>query len=212
MGDDGYDFMEAEAERAYHASGAGHPYRPKTTERGTNVSEYDESSNVFEDDKVPALSFKEAQVGQSIVLEITRPAKLIQRRDFDSGEPAVYKDSGKPMMAGVFSGIVQDGSDMWPKSVEHGEMEDANPVEEERSMWVSKPSQPFRELVALTGRQGLNRALRPGDVIRITLKELKKVENSKMKNPKPQKIYKFDILSEGDIPESNAFGSEDPNE
>ena len=176
------------------------------------MSEYDENENVFEDDKVPALSFKEAAKGQSILLEITRPAKLVQRRDYDTGEPAVYEDSGKPMMAGVFSGIVLDGSDMWPKSIEHDEMDDANPVDEERSFWASKPSQPFRELTALTGPRGLKRPLRVGDVLRITLSDLKKVENSKMKNPKPQKIYKFELISEGAKPVVNAFADDDPND
>ncbi len=176
------------------------------------MSEYDENENVFEDDKVPALSFKEAKKGQSIVFEITRGAKLVQRRDFDTGEPAVYADSGKPMMAGVFSGIVLEGSDVWPKSIEHGEMDDANPIDEERSFWASKPSQPFRELTALTGRQGLKRPLRPGDVIRITLADLVKPTNSKMKNPKPQKIYKFEVISEGSVPAVNAFADDDPNE
>lgn len=187
-------------------------------ERGTSVSEYDSMENVFEDDKVPGLSFKEAKKGQFVILEITRPAKLVQRKDYNTGEPAVYEDSGKPKMAGVFSGTVLEGSSEWPKSIEHDEMDNANPVGAERSFWVNKPSQPFRELVDLTGSKGLGRALRVGDVVKIVLFDLKKVENSKMKNPKPQKIYKFEILAEGPIQEANAFGSsasadddEDPN-
>lgn len=74
---------------------------------------------------VPALSFKDAPVGTSYVGQVTQLPTLVQQRDFETNEAAVWPD-GNPKMAAVFH--IKIGT-------------------EERSVWCPKPSSLFAAVV-----------------------------------------------------------------
>jgi hypothetical protein len=76
---------------------------------------------------VPSLSFKDAPVGTTYTGTITEAASLVQRRDYESGDPEFW-DDGKPKMSAVLRLAVNelDG--------------------EERSLWAKKPSALFAAL------------------------------------------------------------------
>ena len=78
-------------------------------------------------DKVPSLSFKDAPVGTVYEGLVTEAPKLVQSRDYDSGEPAFWPakpgEQPNPKMSVVIR-LTLDGVD-------------------ERSVWAQKPSAMF---------------------------------------------------------------------
>lgn len=79
-------------------------------------------------ESVPALSFKDAAVGTTHEGVVTAPAELVQGKDFETGEPAVWKN--------------KDGSTSPKYSVVLRLEVDG----EERSLWAVKPSAMFAAL------------------------------------------------------------------
>ena len=79
--------------------------------------------------KIPSLSWKGLPIGTVFTCEVLEPAKLLQSRNFESGEPD-YWDEAKtqPVMSAVVNVLVTSG----PHS-----------VGEQRSIWAQKPSNLF---------------------------------------------------------------------
>ena len=82
-------------------------------------------------DKTPAVSFKDAAVGDTIALVVTEKARLVQSRDYNTGEPKFWPtknpaETPNPVMSLVVSGTVDGG--------------------EVRSLWAQKPSAMFAAL------------------------------------------------------------------
>jgi predicted heme/steroid binding protein len=167
------------------------------------ADEYSSSDDAWGDEKLPGLSFKKAAKGQALVLKVNGPAKTINRRDFDTGEIAKY-DDGNNKKAVVFPVTVLDASDMWP--IDDGDDEDANPAGEDRAYFINKPSQPYAELgkIARELRKSRGRALDAGDVIKVTLVDLKRKEGAR-KGAAPQKFYSFELVTEGSGTEDDPF-------
>lgn len=80
-------------------------------------------------ESTPSLSFKDAAIGFTYEGVITSPAELVQGKDFETGEPAVWKN--------------KDGSTSPKYSVVIGVRLDNG---EERSLWAVKPSAMFAAL------------------------------------------------------------------
>ena len=79
--------------------------------------------------KIPSLSWKGLPVGTVFTCEVLEPAKLLQSRDFESGEPAYWDAAhAQPVMSAVVNVRITAG----PHS-----------VGEERSIWAQKPSNLF---------------------------------------------------------------------
>ncbi len=80
----------------------------------------------------PAVSFKDATVGTTYTGTVIEGPKLVQSRDYETGEPAAWPD-GNPKMSVV---IVLDIDG------------------ETRSLWAAKPSALFAALGAAQGKAG----------------------------------------------------------
>ena len=113
-------------------------------------------------DKAPAVSFKNAPVGTVVVLNVTSTAKLVQQRDFESGELATWKD-GNPRMAVVINGTV-DG--------------------EEHSLWAPKPSAMFAALVE--AQKAAGQRIGPGGKLSVKYTGDKPNDNPRLK---AQRLY-----------------------
>lgn len=113
--------------------------------------------------KTPAVSFKDAPIGTKVVCVVKSTAKLVQARDFESGDPATWPD-GNPKMAAVIQ-VEVDG--------------------EPRSVWALKPSAMFQAIGE--AQQAAGRRIAPGGTLTITLTGTK----PNAKNPKlnDQKLY-----------------------
>lgn len=78
-------------------------------------------------DKVPSISFKGAPVGTVYEGVVTEAPKLVQSRDYDTGDPAFWPakpgETPNPKMSVVIRILMEDG--------------------EERSVWAQKPSAMF---------------------------------------------------------------------
>lgn len=80
------------------------------------------AANPFASDSRPSVSFKDAAPGTSFNLTVEAAPELVQARDFDTNQPAVW-DDGNPKMT-----VVTKVAD------EHGQ---------ELSLWAPKPSALF---------------------------------------------------------------------
>lgn len=87
-------------------------------------------------ESVPALSFKDAPIGKTYEGIITAAPELVQGKDFETGEPAVWKN--------------KDGSTSPKYSVVINLKVDG----EDRSLWAVKPSAMFAALKAAAQKAG----------------------------------------------------------
>jgi hypothetical protein len=88
----------------------------------SHVPQYDDPLDY---EKAPSLSFRDAAVGTMYKGVITARPKLVQSRDFESGDPKTWPD-GNPVMSVVII-LEVDG--------------------EARSLWAQRPSSMFAALV-----------------------------------------------------------------
>ena len=90
--------------------------------------------------KTPSLSWKGLPVGTIFTLEVLEAPKLLQSRDFDSGELAYWDEAKQqPKMSAVVNVRVLTG----PHS-----------IGEERSIWAQKPSSLFQAIAAAQATAG----------------------------------------------------------
>lgn len=84
------------------------------------------TDDVFGGEGRPAVSWKDVQIGEQIVLHVDEPASLVQSKDFDTGEPAFWPANAdgtrNPKMSAVIN-VTHNG--------------------EEKSLWAAKPSSLF---------------------------------------------------------------------
>lgn len=114
--------------------------------------------------KTPAVSFKDRPVGTVVRFKVTRGAKMVQSRDFDTNEPKTWPD-GNPVMSAVLQGTV-DG--------------------ERRSLWATKPSNLFNAIGEGQAEAG-GRRIGDGDTLVITFTGEQPRPSGKKGNP--QKLY-----------------------
>jgi len=120
-------------------------------------------------DRVPSLSFRDAPIGTTYKGVITRPAQLLQSRDFESGEPATWSD-GKPKLSVVIQ-LDVDG--------------------EARSLWAVRPSAMFNALVAAQKEAGAG-TMQVGGELWVKFSGTQK--NSKNPKLNDQKLYQCRYL------------------
>jgi hypothetical protein len=122
--------------------------------------------------KTPSLSWKDCPVGTVFTLEVLDTPKLLQSRDFDTGEPAFWDDTKQqPKMSAVVNGRVLSG----PHS-----------VGEERSIWAQKPSSMFQAIAAAQAAAGQGILIAPGGKLSLRFQGEKAHENKRFN---PIKIY-----------------------
>jgi hypothetical protein len=114
-------------------------------------------------DKVPALSFKDKPIGTSYTGEVLEEARLVQARDFETGERAAWPD-GNPKMSAVVR-LRVDG--------------------EERSLWAPKPSAMFTAIA--DAQKAAGKRITAGGTLTVTFTG----EEPNRKNPRlnAQKLY-----------------------
>lgn len=118
--------------------------------------------------RTPAVSFKDAPVGTKVRFLVKSEAKMVQSRDFESGDPATWSD-GNPKMAAVFQGEVGG---------------------EARSLWAPKPSSMFTAIAQAQADAG-GRRIGTGDTLIVTLTGTK--PNSKNPKLNDQKLYTVEV-------------------
>jgi len=102
-------------------------------------------------DKAPAISFKGAPIGTVYTMTVTAAAKLVQSRDFETGELAYWPGNvpgqvGNPKMAVVINGTVNG---------------------EERSLWATKPSDMLAALQK--AQKDAGQRILPGGTLHVKL-------------------------------------------
>lgn len=134
----------------------------------------------------PSLSFKDAAVGTVRTITVTEGAKLVQSRDFNTGEPAFWPakpgETPNPKMSAVINGTDEEG--------------------EEVSVWAQKPSSMFAAIADAQKAVKPGYRLKPGDTLAIKLTG-EKPNPDKKKHP--QKLYAAKITP---APEADAFGDD----
>lgn len=103
----------------------------------------DEWEDPFDQESVPSVSFKDAPIGKEFRFKVLKRAEMLQSRDYDTGDPAVWPDGNKKMSAVlkvevIGERVVKNGSKPgpWEESEQAGE----------RSIWAGKPSSMFSAL------------------------------------------------------------------
>lgn len=145
----------------------------------TATKDYYDEPDPFE--KVPSVSFAEAPVGTVVSGVVTQTAKLVQSRDYMTGEPATWPD-GNPKMAAVLH-LTVDG--------------------EERALWAGKPSALFNAI--REAQQAVGSRIEVGDTVAVKFTGEKKDPDNPRKNP--QKLYAVKITK---APKADAFADEAP--
>lgn len=110
----------------------------------------------------PSLSFKDKPVGTSYTGKVTKAPELVQARDYESGQPAFWKD-GNPQMT-VVTTLEVNG--------------------EEVNLWAPKPSAKFRAIADAQKAAGAQIAV--GGTLTITYSGEKPNDNPRLN---PQKLY-----------------------
>lgn len=113
----------------------------------------------FGGESAPSISFKDAPIGTVQTITVTDAAKLVQSRDFDSGDPVYWV----PGQTGKKSTLVSDQPVM--SAVINGDDEQGDP----RSVWAQKPSALYAAIKAAQAAVEPKYRLKPGDKLAIKL-------------------------------------------
>ncbi len=146
-------------------------------------------------DKAPSISFKNMPIGTTYTGVVTETPKLIQSRDFDSGEPAFWPakpgETPNPKMSVVVNFDI-DG--------------------EPRSLWAQKPSAMFGALAEAQKAAGCR--IDVGCTLSVKfIGEKEHTDPVKIKKGMPaQKLYAAKIEPAPPAPTPDAFGSGDTSE
>lgn len=143
------------------------------------------SGNLLDEmEKTPSISWRDAEVGQKLILRIDElPTKKIHRSKFGDASEKLYwknKDGSESPKYNTFVKVtVLEGSDVWTLHEKKNKLENPQPVGEVRNWWCNIPSQPIKALSSLNGwmKQEHNRGLQVGDVIQVLLTEKKEIED-----------------------------------
>ena len=134
-------------------------------------------------DSAPSISFKDAAIGTVFTGVVTETARMVQSRDYTTGDLATWPD-GNPKMAAVFNMTV-DG--------------------EERSVWASKPSALFGAIKE--AQVAVGSRIEVGDTVSIKYSGDKPNSNPRLN---AQKLYQARITKGTPAPAADAFGDAPP--
>lgn len=131
--------------------------------------------------KVPAVSFKGKTVGATVTMTVSGPAKLVQTRDFETGQPAFWDEAQtQPKMAAVVNGTV-DG--------------------EEMALWATKPSAMFTAIAEAQAKAG--QRIDAGGTLRIKYTG----DKPNAKNPRLNAAKQY--AAQYEPPAADAFAGDD---
>lgn len=175
------------------------------------MSEFDEGNAFAENESLKALSMRDIRKGNSLILRMEGPPKLVQSSDM-KGKPKFWKNddgtNGKPIMDFVFPVTVLEGSDTWTKDAASGDESEANPVGEKRACWLKRgKTQSGGALLAVSTEVAQQRGyhLTRGDVFRMTLSGFEKPKPGES----PKKIYTFEFLRREEARTESVFDEPD---
>jgi hypothetical protein len=179
------------------------------------ADDFNDGSLLDEMEKVPSISWRDAKVGQKLIVRIEElPTKKIQRKKYGTTDlefwPLKEGQTEKRPKLNTFTKVaILDGSDVWTKWAKKKQTENPQPVGTVRNWWTNIPSQPLAELGRLNGemKSNLGRGLKPGDVIEITLSEEKEIEGKP--DYDTQKIFTMQYLRTDAPAEPNLFDEPD---
>lgn len=124
-------------------------------------------------DKVPSISFKNAEVGTVFEGVVTEAPKLVQSRDFNTGEPAFWPakpgEAPNPKMSVVIRLLLEG--------------------DEERSLWAQKPSAMFAALAEAQKQAGARIEVGGVLAVKFTGEKAHTDPEKVRKNLPPQKLY-----------------------
>lgn len=143
---------------------------------------YDDPFATYE--KYPAVSFKNAPIGTEYAGEVIDPPKLVQARDYNTNEPAFWKD-GNPKMTVVIGLKLDNG--------------------EKKSLWAPKPSAMFRALADAQKEAG--KRIENGDRLRVKLTGTKPTGDPKKED---QKLYAAKLSAGTPQAEADPFDEKPP--
>lgn len=89
-------------------------------------------------EKTPAVSWADAPIGAEITMRLDGKANKVQQKDFETGQPATWKD-GNPKYSAVVSGTIVAGPNQGEK----------------RSLWAPIPSALFAAIGAAQTKAGV---------------------------------------------------------
>lgn len=143
-----------------------------------------DGSLLDEMEKTPSISWRDAEVGQKLILRLEElPTKKIQRKKFGSDDLMFWpmkegQTERRPMLNTFTRVTILEGSDAWTTWAKKKQMANPNPVGEVRNWWTNIPSQPLAEFGRLHGwmKKEHNRGLKAGDVVEVLLTEKKEIE------------------------------------
>jgi hypothetical protein len=145
--------------------------------------DFGDGSLLDEMEKTPSISWRDAEVGQKLVLRLEElPTKKIQRKKFGTGDPMFWplkegQTERRPMLNTFTRVTILEGSDTWTTWAKKKQLDNPQPVGEVRNWWTNIPSQPLAEFGRLHGwmKKEHNRGLKPGDVIEVVLTDKKEI-------------------------------------
>lgn len=115
-------------------------------------------------ESAPSLSFKDAPIGTSYTGVVTEVPKLVQSRDFETGNPATWPD-GNPKMSAVVNLTVNG---------------------EPRSLWAAKPSAMFAAVQK--AQQDAGQRIMPGGTLTVTYVGDKPNDNPRLNSAKQYRV------------------------
>lgn len=174
---------EDEAQKAYHSPWLASQIIQRR-KRDNVTDEFGDGSLLDEIEKVPSISWRDAKVGQKLVVRIEElPTKKIQRKIFGTNEldfwPLKDGQTERNPKLNTFTKVtILEGSDSWTKWAKKKQTENPQPVGVVRNWWTNIPSQPLAELGRLNGqlKSEIGRGLRVGDIVEVLLSDEKEIE------------------------------------
>lgn len=142
-------------------------------------------------DKVPSISFKDAPVGTVYEGIVTEAPKLVQSRDFNTGEPAFWPakpgEAPNPKMSVVIRLQLLDG--------------------DERSLWAQKPSAMFAAIGEAQRAAGKRIEIGGTLAVKFTGEKPHTDPEKVRKNLPPQKLYAAKYTPPAAKPADDPWGS-----
>lgn len=143
-------------------------------------------------DKVPSISFKDAPVGTTYEGVVTEAPKLVQSRDFNTGEPAFWPakpgEAPNPKMSVVIRLLLEGG--------------------EERSLWAQKPSAMFAAIGEAQKQAGQRIDVGGTLAVKFTGEKAHTDPEKIRKNLPAQKLYAARYTPPAAKPAEDPWGSE----
>ena len=145
-------------------------------------------------DKAPSISFKDAAVGTVYEGIVTEAPKLVQSRDFNTGEPAFWPAKPGEVPNPKMSVVIRMSLD----------------GDEERSLWAQKPSAMFAAIGEAQKTAGQRIEVGGTLAIKFTGEKPHTDPDKIRKNLPPQKLYAAKYTPPAQLPAADPWAATQP--